>query len=82
MTFGIGKMVAILDFTPHAFSTPGIYGDFMHLYSGDVKEPSLKNSAFCIFFPQVPSVLVPNNAPGLYSLMKNINYKVLSRILE
>ena len=33
--------------------------DFMHFYSGDVREPSLKNSAFCIFF-QVSSVLVPN----------------------
>ena len=47
----------------HAFSTTVILGDFMFFHSGDVREPSLKNSAFCSFF-QVPSVIVLN-APGL-----------------
>ena len=32
-----------------------IVRDFMHFYSGNVREPSLKKSAFCIFF-QAPSV--------------------------
>ena len=56
----------------------------MHFYSGDVREPSLKKSAFCIFF-QFPSVLVLN-APGLFCvdggghflLTQNESYIVLS----
>ena len=35
----------------HAVSTVGIFGDFMQLHSWDVKELSLKNTAFYIFFP-------------------------------
>ena len=56
-------MAAILDFTFHAFSTTGIFGEFMYFLSGDVRESSLKNPAFCIFF-HVSSVLVLD-APGL-----------------
>ena len=53
-------MAAILDLRSHAFSTIGILGDFMYFHLGDVRKPSLKNSAFCIFF-QVPSVLENGN---------------------
>ena len=48
-------------FHSHAFSTTGIAKDFMCFHSEHIRDLSLKNSVFCIFFQ------LPPNAPGLFT---------------
>ena len=53
-------------FHSHTFSTAGITRDFMCFHSEHIRESSLKNSAFCIFFH------LHTDAPGL-----NVNMEAM-----